>query len=92
VAPNTQTAVPPLFVVLPFPRINPHPRLELFPNQLAFKHLSRNFPVFYENWLSGKDRHEALHDAQREMRDRMKARWEGEDQPFYWGASVLVGR
>src|SRR6266436_8522165 len=47
--------------------------------------------LFYENWLSGKDRHEALHEAQREMRNRMKARWEGEDRPFYWGAFVLVG-
>ena len=47
--------------------------------------------LFYEKWLSGKDKHEALREAQLEMRARVKARY-GEDRPQYWGAFVLVGR
>ena len=47
--------------------------------------------LFYTEWLSGKDKHEALRDAQMEMRKRLKARY-GKDLPQYWGAFVLVGR
>jgi CHAT domain-containing protein len=47
--------------------------------------------LFYTKWLSGKDKHDALREAQLEMRARVKARY-GEDAPFYWGAFVLVGR
>ncbi len=47
--------------------------------------------LFYQKWLSGKDKHEALRAAQLEMRARVKARY-GEDRPQYWGAFVLVGR
>ncbi len=47
--------------------------------------------LFYEKWLSGKDKHEALREAEMEMRARVKARY-GEDRPQYWGAFVLVGR
>lgn len=47
--------------------------------------------LFYENWLlRGKDKHEALREAQLEMRERVKIRY-GKDLPFYWGAFVLVG-
>jgi CHAT domain-containing protein len=46
---------------------------------------------FYQEWLGGKDVHEALRDAQRELRATVKARY-GRDVPAYWGAFVLVGR
>jgi CHAT domain-containing protein len=47
--------------------------------------------LFYENWLFlGKDKHEALREAQLEMRERVKTRY-GKDLPFYWGAFVLIG-
>jgi CHAT domain-containing protein/tetratricopeptide (TPR) repeat protein len=47
--------------------------------------------LFYQKWLGGKDKHEALREAQLEMRARVKARY-GEDRPRYWGTFVLVGR
>ena len=47
--------------------------------------------VFYGKWLSGVEKHEALRQAQLEMRDRVKQRY-GRDLPYYWGAFVLVGR
>ena len=47
--------------------------------------------LFYTKWLAGKDKQEALRDAQLEMRERVKARY-GKDLPQYWGAFVLVGR
>ena len=47
--------------------------------------------AFYVNWLSGIDKHQALHKAQKEMRDKVKARFSGQDRPYYWGAFVLVG-
>jgi CHAT domain-containing protein len=47
--------------------------------------------LFYTKWLGGKEKHQALREAQLEMRDRVKARY-GEDLPLYWGAFVLVGR
>ena len=47
--------------------------------------------LFYKKWLSGKDKYEALREAQVEMRKRVKARY-GKDLPQYWGAFVLVGR
>lgn len=47
--------------------------------------------LFYENWLFlGKDKHEALREAQLKMRERVKTRY-GKDLPFYWGAFVLIG-
>ncbi|HVO60821.1 MAG TPA: CHAT domain-containing tetratricopeptide repeat protein [Terriglobales bacterium] len=46
---------------------------------------------FYRNWLSRKDKHEALREAQRTMRATVKARY-GRDLPYSWGAFVLVGR
>jgi CHAT domain-containing protein/tetratricopeptide (TPR) repeat protein len=48
--------------------------------------------AFYQKWLAGKDRHEALREAQLEMRNKIKARYEGQDRPYYWGAFVLMGR
>lgn len=46
---------------------------------------------FYRNWLSGMDKHEALKKAQQLLRTEVKARFGGEDRPYYWGAFVLVG-
>ena len=47
--------------------------------------------LFYEKWLGGTDKHEALRAAQQEMRERVRVRYK-QDLPFYWGAFVLVGR
>jgi CHAT domain-containing protein len=47
--------------------------------------------LFYGKWLAGKGKHEALRQAQLEMRDKVKARY-SKDLPYYWGAFVLVGR
>ena len=47
--------------------------------------------LFYQRWLAGKDKHEALREAQLEMRARVKARYGG-DRPALWGAFVLLGR
>jgi len=47
--------------------------------------------LFYKKWLGGKEKHQALREAQLEMREKVKARY-GEDLPLYWGAFVLVGR
>jgi CHAT domain-containing protein len=47
--------------------------------------------LFYRNWLGGKDKHEALREAQSELRATVKARY-GRDLPYYWDAFVLVGR
>jgi CHAT domain-containing protein len=41
--------------------------------------------IFYQKWLTGADKHEALREAQRELRKRSG------DQSN-WGAFVLVGR
>ena len=46
--------------------------------------------LFYERWLSGKEKHQALREAQIEMRSRVKTRY-GSDIPYYWAAFVLVG-
>ena len=47
--------------------------------------------LFYQKWLGGKEKHEALREAQGELRATVKARY-GRDLPYYWGAFVLVGR
>ena len=47
--------------------------------------------LFYGKWLAGEDKQQALHDAQMELRTKVKAHY-GEDKPFYWGGFVLVGR
>jgi len=47
--------------------------------------------LFYQKWLAGRDKHEALREAQLEMRSRVKARYGG-DRPALWGAFVLLGR
>jgi CHAT domain-containing protein len=46
---------------------------------------------FYQKWLGGKSKHEALSKAQQEMRDQVKKKYRG-DFPWFWGAFVLVGR
>jgi CHAT domain-containing protein len=48
--------------------------------------------LFYAKWLGGKDKHEALREAQLEIREKVKAANSGYDQPYMWGAFVLVGR
>ena len=47
--------------------------------------------LFYQNWLGGQDKHEALRQAQIKEREAVHQRY-GKDLPFYWGAFVLVGR
>jgi CHAT domain-containing protein len=47
--------------------------------------------LFYSKWLSGKNKHEALREAQLQLRAKIKER-DGQDLPFYWGGFVLVGR
>jgi CHAT domain-containing protein len=47
--------------------------------------------LFYGKWLAGIGKHEALREAQLEMREKVKTRY-GEDLPLFWGAFVLVGR
>jgi CHAT domain-containing protein len=47
--------------------------------------------LFYQKWLGGEDKHQALRESQLEMRERVKKRY-GEDRPRLWGAFVLVGR
>jgi len=47
--------------------------------------------LFYEGWLRGLDKHEAMRQAQLKEREVVRQRY-GNDLPFYWGAFVLVGR
>jgi CHAT domain-containing protein len=47
--------------------------------------------LFYQNWLSGMEKPEALRRAQMKERDQVKERY-GRDLPYYWGAFILVGR
>jgi len=47
--------------------------------------------VFYEKWLGGAEKHDALRKAQLEMRRRVRERY-GADLPYYWGAFILVGQ
>jgi tetratricopeptide (TPR) repeat protein len=47
--------------------------------------------AFYQKWLPGMDKHDALKQAQLELRNDVRSRFGGEDRPFYWGAFVLVG-
>jgi CHAT domain-containing protein/Tfp pilus assembly protein PilF len=47
---------------------------------------------FYSKWLAGTEIHEALKEAQLELREEVKNEHDGEDLPCYWGAFVLVGR
>ena len=48
--------------------------------------------LFYSKWFSGTEMHEALKQAQLEMREKVKREHNGRDLPYYWGAFVLVGR
>ena len=47
---------------------------------------------FYTKWLAGTEMHEALKQAQLEIREEVKRDHGGRDLPYYWGAFVLVGR
>jgi CHAT domain-containing protein/Tfp pilus assembly protein PilF len=46
--------------------------------------------LFYEKWLAGQGKPEALRAAQLEMRQRVRTRY-GQDLPYYWAAFILVG-
>jgi CHAT domain-containing protein/tetratricopeptide (TPR) repeat protein len=48
--------------------------------------------IFYSKWLAGTEKHEALRQAQLEMRAKVKRAFGGRDMPYYWGAFVLVGQ
>jgi CHAT domain-containing protein len=48
--------------------------------------------LFYAKWLGGMEKHEALKQAQLEMRQRVRSEHDGHDLPYYWAAFVLVGR
>jgi CHAT domain-containing protein len=48
--------------------------------------------LFYAKWLDGMEIHQALKEAQLEMREQVKMSHDGKDLPYYWGAFVLVGR
>ena len=47
--------------------------------------------IFYQKWLGGMEKPEALRQAQLEERETVRKRY-GKDLPFYWGAFVLIGR
>jgi CHAT domain-containing protein/tetratricopeptide (TPR) repeat protein len=47
---------------------------------------------FYAKWLAGTEKHEALKQAQLEMRKKVMREHGSRDLPYYWGAFVLVGR
>jgi CHAT domain-containing protein len=48
--------------------------------------------LFYAKWLAGTEKHEALKQAQLEMRQRVRSEHDGHDLPYYWAAFVLVGK
>lgn len=47
---------------------------------------------FYAKWLGGTEVHEALREAQLEVRAEVRREHDGRDLPYYWGGFVLVGR
>jgi CHAT domain-containing protein len=47
--------------------------------------------LFYQKWLGGMDKPEALRQAQLQEREMVRKRY-GKDLPFYWGAFVMVSR
>ena len=47
---------------------------------------------FYAKWVSGMEMHQALNQAQLEMRESVRLSHHGRELPYYWGAFVLVGR
>jgi len=47
--------------------------------------------LFYQKWLGGMDKPEALRQAQLAERETVRKRY-GKDLPFYWGAFVMVSR
>ncbi|MDA2934328.1 tetratricopeptide repeat protein, partial [Acidobacteria bacterium AH-259-D05] len=59
--------------------------------EVADRETQELMTLFYDKWLSGLGKQEALREAQLELRDRLKARY-GLDLPHYWGAFVLLGR
>ncbi len=47
--------------------------------------------LFYQKWLGGLDKPQALRQAQLAERETVRKRY-GKDLPFYWGAFVMVSR
>ncbi len=47
--------------------------------------------LFYQKWLGGLDKPEALRQAQLQERETVRRRY-GKDLPYYWGAFVMVSR
>lgn len=47
--------------------------------------------LFYDKWLGGMEKPEALRQAQLEEREVVRKRY-GKDLPYYWGAFVMVSR
>jgi CHAT domain-containing protein len=47
--------------------------------------------LFYQKWLGGMDKPEALRQAQLQERETVRRRY-GKDLPYYWGAFVMVSR
>jgi CHAT domain-containing protein len=58
--------------------------------EVADRETQELMTLFYDKWLSGMSKHEALRQAQLELRAKVKARY-GQDLPLYWAAFVLVG-
>jgi CHAT domain-containing protein len=48
--------------------------------------------LFYAKWLSEMEVHEALKEAQLEIREKVIRSHDGKDLPYYWGAFILAGR
>jgi len=47
--------------------------------------------LFYARWLAGMDKHQALREAQLELRRQVIRDW-GRDRPQLWAAFIVVGR
>ena len=58
---------------------------------VADKETQELMSLFYQKWLGGMEKPEALRQAQLEERETVRKRY-GKDLPFYWGAFVLIGR
>lgn len=58
--------------------------------QVPDEETTRLMSLFYQNWLAGNDKQNALQLAQRQLRAELKTK--NEDYPFYWGAFVLIGQ
>jgi CHAT domain-containing protein len=55
--------------------------------QVPDEETRRLMTLFYKNWLSGNDKHEALRLAQHELREELRVK--GRDVPFFGAHSCL---